>query len=359
MMKRLFMIVVLLMGIGYSLVAAQEQETEMSYDVSIRNDDTLGAFLVDTEGMTLYTFDNDEVGISNCNEGCDSSWPPYTVEAQPTLDPALSGRLSLLTRENGDQQVMYNGMPLYYWVGDSQAGDTTGDGVGDVWFVADMPTVGLSANEDLGAFLVDSAGMTLYIFTNDDAGVSNCNDGCDGSWPPVTVESADSLDTQAHLIGEFSVIERADGQLQVTYNEMPLYRWVGDTQPDDATGQGVGDVWFVATTPTVADVPAEGFDSTLVGSTGMTLYTFANDDAGVSNCNEGCAESWMPLIVATDDNLSIFGDMTGDLSVIEREDGHLQVAYNEMPLYYWAGDILPGDTTGDGVGDVWFVAQAQ
>jgi len=48
----------------------------------------------------------------------------------------------------------------------------------------------------------------------------------------------------------------------------------------------------------------------------------------------------------------------GELATITREDGSLQVTYNGLPLYFWNEDGAPGDTTGQGVGDVWSVATA-
>ena len=48
--------------------------------------------------------------------------------------------------------------------------------------------------------------------------------------------------------------------------------------------------------------------------------------------------------------------MTGDLAIIERDDGTSQVTYDGMPLYFYAEDAEPGDATGEGVGGVWFIA---
>lgn len=96
----------------------------------------------------------------------------------------------------------------------------------------------------LGTVLVDGDGTTLYIFTEDEAGVSNCTGGCADTWPPVIVEegfaAGQGLDASI-----FSTVERDDGSLQLAVNEMPLYRYAADNQAGDTNGQGVGDVWFV------------------------------------------------------------------------------------------------------------------
>jgi predicted lipoprotein with Yx(FWY)xxD motif len=97
--------------------------------------------------------------------------------------------------------------------------------------------------------------------------------------------------------------------------------------------------------------PATMKDGVLVGSNGMTLYTFEKDADGKSMCNGKCAENWPPL---TADGGAA---PSGDFSLITRDDGKKQVAYKGKPLYYWVKDQKPGDKTGDGVNNVWHVAK--
>jgi predicted lipoprotein with Yx(FWY)xxD motif len=353
--KRLALVLVVVFSLfAASLAAAQDAAAT----VQLGGNDELGAFLVDANGMTLYTFNNDMPGMSNCVDGCATNWPPLLVaeDVMPTLEFGISGQLGVITRADETRQVTYNGWPLYFWKNDAAAGDATGQGVGDVWWVASMPTVGLGRNADLGQFLVSNNGLTLYIFTNDAAGVSNCVDGCAANWPPLTVESMEALTVQPGLQGEFGVIERADGTMQVTLNEMPLYFWKDDMAAGDATGQGVGDVWWVAKLPLLNVATSDELGDHLVGANGMTLYLFSNDAAGVSNCVDGCAANWPPLFVAADEPMvDLPATVTGEVTTIERPDGALQLAYNGVPLYYWVRDVVPGDTTGQNVGEVWFV----
>ncbi len=84
---------------------------------------------------------------------------------------------------------------------------------------------------------------------------------------------------------------------------------------------------------------------------GMSLYTFAKDTAGVSNCNDDCAVKWPPL-AALDTSQA-----AGDFSVITRADGSKQWAVKGMALYTWIKDKKPGDVTGDGVKGVWHLAK--
>nr|WP_297531613.1 hypothetical protein [uncultured Roseateles sp.] len=99
--------------------------------------------------------------------------------------------------------------------------------------------------------------------------------------------------------------------------------------------------------------PATAKGDALVGPNDMTLYTFDKDTAGSgkSVCNGGCATNWPPLMARAEDKVS------GDWSIITRDDGSKQWAYKGKPLYFWAKDAKPGDKTGDGINQVWHTAK--
>jgi predicted lipoprotein with Yx(FWY)xxD motif len=94
----------------------------------------LGEILVDAEGMTLYMFDPDEQGQSVCDAGCLEAWPVVEgpVTAGAGVDASLLGTAKAT---DGSTMATYNDWPLYYFVQDEQAGDVTGQGDGDVWWV--------------------------------------------------------------------------------------------------------------------------------------------------------------------------------------------------------------------------------
>ena len=102
------------------------------------NSPTLGAYLTGQNGMTLYVLNKDTPDTSTCSGACATNWPPLTVAAGATVT-GPSGAMSSfgqVARTDGTVQIAYNHMPLYYFAGDSAAGDTNGQGKNGTWFVA-------------------------------------------------------------------------------------------------------------------------------------------------------------------------------------------------------------------------------
>jgi predicted lipoprotein with Yx(FWY)xxD motif len=88
-------------------------------------DTTKGRAWIDAKGMTLYTFEKDFVGKSNCNDKCATAWPPF----QSAGDGPAAGDWTLISRNDGSRQWAYKGKPLYLQAKDNKPGDATGDGV--------------------------------------------------------------------------------------------------------------------------------------------------------------------------------------------------------------------------------------
>lgn len=113
--------------------------TSTTGKVTTSSGDLGRTFLVDARGRTLYLFEADTSGRSTCSGGCAKAWPPVTVTSTPQagskVQPSL---LATTTRKNGDEQVTYNGHPVYYYKGDSRPGDAKGQGLdqfGAKWYV--------------------------------------------------------------------------------------------------------------------------------------------------------------------------------------------------------------------------------
>jgi len=100
--------------------------------------DALGAHITGEAGKTLYVRTSDSTNTTTCTGGCTSNWPPFTLGAGATVTAGtgVTGTLATFARPDGSMQVTINGHPLYYFAGDSAAGQNNGQGLAGVWFVA-------------------------------------------------------------------------------------------------------------------------------------------------------------------------------------------------------------------------------
>jgi len=108
---------------------------------------------------------------------------------------------------------------------------------------ADNHAVTVAEKEDIGKYLTDAKGMTLYWFKKDVPGKSNCTGGCVEKWPLYFREKV--APSAGLKTDDFGTISREDGKKQTTFRGYPLYYWFQDTKPGDASGNKVNDVWFV------------------------------------------------------------------------------------------------------------------
>jgi predicted lipoprotein with Yx(FWY)xxD motif len=221
-------------------------------------------------------------------------------------------------------------------------------------------TLQVASDNKLGKFLADGDGNTLYLFTKDTKGTSNCYDKCAQAWPPLISLGQPTLKdgVSTDLI---STTVRTDGSVQVTYNGWPLYYYANDKAPGDVTGQAVGKVWWVVSgegnpikPAALAITSTEKLGNILVDGDGRTLYMYTKDTKDTSNCYDKCEVAWPPLL-QTDKPAVGNGVDAALLGTTQRKDGTIQVTYNGMPLYYYFKDHAAGDVTGQGVGNVWYV----
>jgi len=383
--------------------------------ISVVSDPKLGKILVGDKGMTLYIFTKDEANKSNCGADCLAYWPALLTKGKPTLGAGVDASLiGTATLADGSKIVTYNKMPLYYFVQDTKAGDTTGQGFQSQWYVispagktidedastgeqsapaattapaasvapaATEATISVASDAKLGKILVGNNGMTLYMFTKDGPNQVNCKGDCLKAWPPLVTEGKPVLGegVDASLISTASL---PDGSMILTYNKMPLYFWKKDTKAGDVTGQGVGGVWYVVspdgkavdedassaapapavnaapapamTEPSISVVNNPKLGKILVGDKGMTLYVFTKDAPNQSNCTGDCLKNWPALLTQGTPTLGegVNASLIGTATLA---DGTKIVTYNKMPLYYFIKDTKAGDVTGEGVGKVWFV----
>lgn len=232
----------------------------------------------------------------------------------------------------------------------------------------DSQTSGPSPTNDLVPKTGDSAigtvytagenNLTLYTLISTEPGEFNCDAACEAIWPPLLTD-----ETRTGISGQFDVLTRADNANQWALLDYPLYYYSGDAAAGDVSGEGLGDVWFVARPIPVDSADNGGVEISVVSGTtldssgvrvdknGFSLYFFANDTDGVSNCNDNCATVWPPLFADK-------GARGYDrYSIITRDDGSQQWAYDGKALYLYDGDNAAGDTNGDGVNGTWTLAQ--
>jgi predicted lipoprotein with Yx(FWY)xxD motif len=280
-MKRWLALVVVALMVTTTFGARMQTAAQDTTTVKVSETAELGQFLTDSEGRTLYLFTKDtEKGVSTCGGDCATNWPPYTATEPLTLPDGVDGELSLVDTPDGVKTVAYNGIPLYYFAGDSAPGDTNGQGKGEVWYVVapgeqfgdrakeeaeehgaeaspmaspemmgspmamGATTVVVKSDPTLGDFFTDSEGRTLYLFTKDtEMGVSTCGGDCLVNWPAYT--ATEPLTLPEGVDGELTLVDTPDGVKTVAYNGIPLYYFAGDTAPGQTNGQGVGGVWWV------------------------------------------------------------------------------------------------------------------
>jgi predicted lipoprotein with Yx(FWY)xxD motif len=99
----------------------------------------VGQVLVDGSGRTVYLFEADKGKDSSCYNACAQAWPPVTTAGGPQSgNGASDALLGTNTRTDGTTEFTYGGHPLYYFIAEKKAGDTTGQGInqfGAKWYV--------------------------------------------------------------------------------------------------------------------------------------------------------------------------------------------------------------------------------
>ncbi len=236
--------------------------TPASFTIDVSSKPGIGNYLVDANGMTLYYFAKDVNGQSNATGAVLQTWPVFNAKSISVPSTLSASDFGSITRSDGLTQTTYRGWPLYNFANDKAPGDIKGDGFNGFWFLMKIPfyTVMLESRTDLGTFLVDQKGMTLYYNNTDSIGQSHQSGSIISIWP---IFNADSFIVPSTLQqSDFGTITRSDGQKQATYKGFPVYYYANDKVSGDATGNGLNSVWFVINItnfpPTPSPTPATG-----------------------------------------------------------------------------------------------------
>jgi predicted lipoprotein with Yx(FWY)xxD motif len=223
----------------------------------------------------------------------------------------------------------------------------------------------LVANANFGNILTDNNGRSLYFFSNDVSGASNCKDGCIVSWPVFYKENP-ALGTGLNS-SDFAVITRADGSKQNTYKGWPLYYFANDAKAGDTNGDAIDSLWVIARPDYAVMIShaqltgLDGYQYTsqsiegaevsqyITDGYGRTLYTFKGDSASKNKFTKADFSNngvW-PI-----DTVSFAG--VAFPSILDKTQfttidvfGKTQLVYKGHPLYFFGQDnATRGNTKG-------------
>ncbi len=317
--------------------------------------------LSDAADMTLYTYD----GETPCAGECLADWKPLLAG-----DKALeTAEWTVVRQPDGTNQWAYYGKPLYTSVKDEKPGDTNGEVEEGAWHVAKyqflddtlLAPSGISVKASArakGDVLVNHLGMTLYFLTGKQS--ESCTGTCLDTWSPLIAGEL------AGSFGDWTVVTRSDGTRQWAYQGWPLYTFSGDERPGDAEGLHFDSRWQTATlreyfTPDEVQMRKMSHFAFFTTADGHTIYardkyqyapgSFHADggstakvsvgrEIGTDACDGPCSDGWVPLAASAKDQPS------GYWSIMTRDDGTRQWAYQGYALYTNAADKNPGDMFG-------------
>jgi predicted lipoprotein with Yx(FWY)xxD motif len=249
-------------GFGLTQCKKTEEVVVDSSLVKLANSATLGSYLTDKDGNALYFFSNDANGENNCTGGCITAWPIFNI-AGLTADQLGTGLdfgdFNAISTPNGNQ-LTYKGWPLYYYSPGGvreQPGQTTGEAVGGVWFVAKPDyTIMLAKAQLVGkdgknyvvsatnvytegdgktTYFTDLPGRTLYAFAKDSANVNKytkADFSNNATWP---IYETDKVVVPSILDKTLFSSITVYGKKQLVYKGWPIYYFGPDV--DATTGK--------------------------------------------------------------------------------------------------------------------------
>ena len=345
----------------------------------------------DSAGNTLFVYDENVPGKSNCTNDCALDFPPVLA----LRDARAYGDWSLVPRHDDNLQWAYKRKPLYAFAKETRLNEVIDNILAkkypspgtfdrgteesamtlpEGWSVAEfqpaegIPMPSIIGVEDIAAAssiaFVDSEGMTVYAYGADIAAAEHaeCPDGqCDRQWRPVAAAEL------SNAIGDFIPIQRSDGSKQWAFKGSPLYTFARDLIPGQINGLKTGDTqWTIAALakhfkPHNVEFRESKVRGTILTTTdGMPLYarypfvyvwggrtTYRYKVAyttgkyfGTNGCDQECLEIWHPFIAPDD------AETSGFWEIVERDDGSRQWAHKGFVLYTYAKDEPFGVVTG-------------
>ncbi len=292
----------------------------------------LGTILVNAQGMTLYRYTADANDKSNCTwAGCTALWPPVPAPAQgaPTAGPGVTGTLGVIVGPTGQNQVTYGGWPLYTYAADTKPGQTNGQK------------------------FKDQAGTWYVVYADPSknpapAGAPASASGAAGS----VSSSASGAATPAASSASSATTTPVSASASAPSGTTPSSSAAAPVATPSGSASAPASSSSAAARPATVEAVTTSLGTVLANASGMTLYRYSADTQGKSNCTwAGCTHLWPPLLAPAQGTPTAGAGVTGTLGVIVGPTGQKQVTYGGWPLYTFAGDAKPGDTTGDNVTD--------
>lgn len=295
-------------------------------------------------GMTLYQYEKDEKGSgkSSCNDECATLRPPLLATKK---DSKALPNWNLITRQSGEKQWAYRGLPVYTYSRDAFPGAAFGDKNG--WSIAfkdiDIPPGMMISKTPIGHVLASNTSSTLYIHSDEQNKQAKCIKRCLDIWPPAKAPRL------ALAFEDYSIITRKNGISQWAYKGNPLYSYKKDASPGDTNGNMADKSWKAAilepTAPRPDWVKIVGSDGGLLmaNDDGMTLYAYNDDINKVAfrtgeDCYDDClTDAWAPVLA--DSKITPIGNWWVDRNV----DGDLQWFHKDQPLFLSRHESKPGE----------------
>ncbi len=251
--------------------------TPLQTNIHLDSNGQVGNHIVDKDGRSLYFFANDANGLSNCTGGCLATWPAFLADSATATysDGLTASDFKTIITASGSKQTTYKGWPLYYYApggAPEPAGQTTGEGIGGIWFVAKTNYSIMFANNQLiggnginylsnysagdgrSIYLTDGNGNTLYTFAKDSNLINKFTKPDFSNNTLFPIYETTNITTPSTLDKSLLVAINVNGKNQLTYNGWPLYYYGADSLVRGATkgitfpsSQPVGAIWPVAT----------------------------------------------------------------------------------------------------------------
>jgi len=197
------------------VIEASDASVVSDARVDVAMSSSLGSYLADGEGMTLYYFTKDAADINSCTGNCLVNWPIFYSENLQIGEGLNEADFGQFVRADGSKQLTYKSWPLYYYVKDLKAGDTLGENVGTVWFVIDPAddngTTSLAATKtyqiEMKNYAFSSPTLTIEVgssvtFTNMDTAAHNAV-AVDGSFETVLLNNGESATVTFDKVGVY------------------------------------------------------------------------------------------------------------------------------------------------------------